>query len=158
MIKKCLRCGGEVERGARANNKKYCSDVCRNADYVARTREKYNEWQRNYRSSKVKGEKIQCLVCGEEHRQVGSHIVQMHKMTAREYREKYGFDVKRGQLPKDLRKKKADYVFENNTVKNLKVGKKFHFKKGQKGIGKYKRSEQTMKRLKQQSFIKKDNK
>jgi len=150
MEKKCLRCGAEVERGgAKANNKKYCSDTCRDTAYTERNREKHNAWQRARWQRKAKGEKIQCLICGEEHRQVGSHIVQRHKMTAREYREKYGFDVKRGQLPKDLRKKKADYVFENNTVENLKAGKKYYFKKAQKGIGKYKRSEQTEKRLKE---------
>jgi predicted rRNA methylase YqxC with S4 and FtsJ domains len=68
-------------------------------------------------------------------------------MPARDYREMVGFDVKRGQLPDDLRQLKSEQVFENKTVKNLKAGKKFWYKKGQPGCGVYRRSAQTMERL-----------
>jgi len=155
MQKNCLRCGGEIIRGAKANNKKYCSSTCRDTAWGERNSEKMKEYQRNRYYKKIKGETVPCAVCGRNYRQVGTHIVQVHKMTAREYRKKYGFDVKRGQLPTDLKKLKGSQVFENGTVKNLEAGKKFHFVKGQSVN--YQRSPQTMQRLKQQSFIKKNN-
>jgi hypothetical protein len=94
-----------------------------------------------------KNGKIRCEVCKQFYKQVGSHVVQTHAFkTAREYRKKYGFDVKRGQLPKDYRKLKAYHVFNNGTVENLKAGKKYWFKKGDK-IN-YERSPQTIARLK----------
>jgi hypothetical protein len=61
-------------------------------------------------------------------------------------------------LPKDYRELKAELAFERGGVKNLKIGKKFWFKKGSKTAGRYKRSSETLKRLKQPSFIKKDTK
>ena len=85
---------------------------------------------------------------------VGGHIRNRHEMTAREYREEYGFDVKRGQLPPDLRELKADQCKENGTINNLKAGKKYHFKKGQEGIGIYTRSDETMARLKNLNKLK----
>lgn len=115
------------------------------------TRQEYSMlWNRRKAdaiASKPAKNKIQCLVCKRWYRQVGSHVWQRHKMLAREYRQEYGFDVKRGQLPPDLRKLKADYVFENGTVRNLKKGKKFWWKKGQKGLGIYIRSPQTLERI-----------
>jgi len=47
----------------------------------------------------------------------------------------------------DLREHKGKQVFENGTVNNLKKGKKFRFKKGQKGLGLYKRSPITLERV-----------
>ena len=96
---------------------------------------------------------MKCAICGEEHRKVGSHVTQMHGLTAREYREKYGFDVKRGQVPEELRETLATNAIENGTAKNLQNGSKFRFKVGHRMS--YTRSTQTMERLKQQSFIKK---
>lgn len=90
---------------------------------------------------------IMCEVCGEYFRQVGSHVKVHGFANAREYREHFGFDVKRGQLPKEYRKIKADHCRKNKTIDNLKSGKKCWFKKGQKNLGNYKRSKQTMNRL-----------
>jgi hypothetical protein len=73
-------------------------------------------------------------------------------MLAREYRERYGFDVKKGQLPDDLRQLKAEQVFDNGTVENLKAGEKYWFHKGDVGISTYKRSEQTRERLRLQGL------
>jgi len=92
--------------------------------------------------------KIECLICGKYYRQVGSHIFGTHKMTARQYREDFELEVKKGILPDDLQKLYAEQALENGTWKNLKVGKKFWFKKGQKGIGVYQRSPITIERLK----------
>lgn len=96
----------------------------------------------------IKGEKIQCDICGKWYKQVGSHIWNTHKITAKEYRKKYGYDTKKGQLPPNYKKLKAKQAIERGGYKNLKKGKKYWFKKGQKNIGTYERSEQTMERLK----------
>ena len=102
-------------------------------------RDEYNRRQREYlyKKNKDKREKIKCQICGKEFRQVGTHVVQVHKMTAREYRKMYGFDVKKGQLPKDYKELKAEQAIECGGYTNLKKGKKFWFKKGQDGPGKY---------------------
>jgi len=92
---------------------------------------------------------IQCQICGKWFRQVGSHIFMTHGITAREYREAYGFDVKKGQLPADYKELKHDQAIENGMDTRLqKAGIKTRFKKGQKGLGLYHRSPQTMTRLK----------
>lgn len=142
----CKVCGDPLPFRQRT----YCSTKCRNHTNNQNRKVYMTDWHRKQRdaiASKPSKEKIQCLVCGKWYRQVGTHIVQVHKMKAREYRAKYGFDVKRGQLPDDLRQLKKEQVFENGTVNNLKAGKKHRFKKGQSGVGVYKRSAQTMKRL-----------
>jgi len=105
------------------------------------------DWQRR-KSGAYAPNKIQCLICGNWYRQVGSHIVQRHDMTARQYREKFHLEVKKGILPPDLKALFGKQALENGTWKNLKVGKKFWFKKGQAGVGKYDRSPITMERLK----------
>ncbi len=151
--KNCKMCGNPLPT---KRHRTYCSEQCRNKrNYLTvrnkMGREAFNERQRKYlylqKIEDPRG-KIQCKICGKWYRQVGTHIVQVHKITAREYRKAYGFDVKRGQLPDDLREHKAEQVFDNGTVNNLKVGKKFWFKKGQEGVGVYERSAQTMERLK----------
>lgn len=146
---KCKFC--QKEYTPHSNHSKYCSIECRHKqEYINRGGA---EFQREYlakRRCETYGHKqmIKCQICKKYFRQVGTHIVQAHGITAREYREAYGFDLKRGQLPEDLREIKAEHVFENGTVNNLKAGKKFHFKKGQAGVGVYKRSAETMERLK----------
>ena len=68
-------------------------------------------------------------------------------MTGREYREHFDLEVKRGVLPKWYRELKGEQALDNGTYKNLKVGKKFWFKKGSKTAGRYKRSPITIARL-----------
>jgi hypothetical protein len=153
IIKNCKKCGKVFT--ATSNSQKFCSQLCRNRTYY--DNRGGAEYQREYlykKSLKNGKHKIQCHICGKWYRQVGTHIVQTHKITARQYREEYGFDVKRGQLPNDLRERKARHVFMNKTVNNLKSGKKFWFKRGQEGIGVYKRSQQTLERLKNLSRYK----
>ena len=148
--RKCEFCSKLFARSSPyANNVRFCSVSCRlekaKMDHPYRSR----DWQRARADAKNKpaSNKKQCLVCGKWYRQVSTHIVQRHELTAREYKEKYGLDVKRGILPIDLREIKADKTLKNGTVDNLKKGKKFWFKKGQPGVGIYKRSAQTLERL-----------
>jgi hypothetical protein len=142
--KTCKICGDKIT-GIRYRT--YCSKKCRTKANNKKAYKRQREWTRNKRGEFKPG-KIQCQICGKYYRQVGTHIYHRHHITAREYRKEYGFDVKRGQLSKDLWKIKKDYVFENGTILNLKKGKINWFKKGQKGIGVYERSEQTLNRLK----------
>lgn len=145
--KTCKECGELLHKRQRT----YCSKKCR----LKATNKKHSkmqvQWERNKRDKEASipsKNKLQCQICGKWYTQVGSHVVQVHNMTAREYKEQYGFDVKKGQLPEDYRKLKKQRVFENKTVENLKEGEKYRFKKNQKGIGTYKRSEETLERLK----------
>lgn len=148
---KCIKCQKEIPPKRNANNVKYCVE-CRGKVKYRVSKEAQREYWYNRRLLDGK-EKIQCKICGKWYRQVGTHITQVHGMTAREYREEFGFDVKRGQLPKDLREVKAEHAKENGTINNLKKGEKFWFKKGDK-VGNYQRSQQTLDRLKQPSFKK----
>ncbi len=93
-------------------------------------------------------DKIQCLLCGKWYVQIGGHVFQRHNMTAREYKEMMKLEVKRGVVPLWYRKLKGDIAIENETYKNIiESGRKFRFKKGQKGIGNYERSPITIARL-----------
>lgn len=95
------------------------------------------------------GELLICLECGLKFRKLGSHVVQVHGMTAREYKEKWGFDVKKGIITEDVRQIHSDRTLATmDRIKpNLEKGKKFWYKKGDRIAGKYERSEQTMERL-----------
>lgn len=95
----------------------------------------------------VQNNKIQCLICKKWFRQVGSHVVQKHDMTCRQYREEYNLEVKKGLLPPDLRELKAKQCKENHTIDNLKKGAKYRFIKNDVRAGKYSRSPITLKRL-----------
>src|SRR3990170_2004800 len=81
------------------------------------------ERQRKYNNDKRKArypDLIPCFICFLFFEQVGSHVCQIHQMTAREYREQFGFDVKRGMITDELRHRKAQQTLENGTWKNLK--------------------------------------
>lgn len=144
--KNCKICGGKLPTN---RCRTYCSTKCRNRFYNKKNYKKQLEWYRNKRGKFEEG-KIRCLICGKWYRQLGSHVVQKHKMTAREYRKKFGYDVKSGRsiLSKDLHELYGKQAKENGTEKNLKAGKKFRFVPGDKRAGKYERSEETMERLK----------
>lgn len=101
-------------------------------------------------------DKIQCQICGEWFRQVGSHVTQAHGYKlARDYRKDFGFDVKKGQLPKDLKELKSKQCRENGTIKNLEQGIKYIWK-DKKDIPKYKRSIQTLERIRRIRNMKED--
>ena len=79
----------------------FCSTKCRNKTYTIKYAEKRKEWVRN-KTGEYADNKIECLICGKYYRQVGSHIFGTHKMTARQYREDFELEVKKGILPDDL--------------------------------------------------------
>lgn len=150
---KCAECGKDFTPKPKAHNIKYCSQLCRNRVYYRNRGGAEAQRDYIYKRKQADGrDKIQCQICKKWYRQVGSHIVLMHKITAREYREAYGFDVKRGQLPEDYRRLKADQSVECGGVRNLKRGAPYRFVPGDKRAGKYKRSLETLARLKGNRF------
>jgi len=161
----------EYENTQGQSRRAFCDDVCRNKYNNIKNRgKKYYEAgnaRQQERCGVYEPEKIECLICRDDKKEnryfhkLGAHIYNYHGVLSREYRKKYGLDIKRGQVSKTLKhtlatnvKDNYDKVVADNLVRG---GKATRFKKGDEGIGKYKRSKQTMKRLKQQSFIKKDN-
>jgi hypothetical protein len=94
-----------------------------------------------------------CHICNRGgFRALGTHVRQAHKDVVsdmREYKEMFGLEVKKGILTEELRKLKADKVWENETVLNLFGEKSINsrFKKGGKGRTRDKVSEQTRRKL-----------
>lgn len=153
-MKKCLYCGEEIIKSSPwANNVKYCSKLHRERHYAAQGL--LADRQRRFMAKKhVKpfpGAR-QCIVCGLWYRAVCHHAWQAHELSEREYKEMAGLDHKKGLIPGELKELKAEYVFENGTVQNLKKGTPKRFVQGDKRAGDYKRSPQTVERLKRQSW------
>lgn len=129
LRKKCLVCKAEIVRPSRYRI--YCSKKCRQKSINKRYYAYQLEWSRKKRGE-YSPDKLKCGICGRYYVQVGSHIVQKHKMTAREYREEMNLPVKCGITPKWFRDLKGKQCKDNGTVKNLKKGKKFWYKKNDK--------------------------
>lgn len=92
--------------------------------------------------------KIKCLECGREFVRPLSHVWQVHKITARHYKEKHGLDLKRGICTEEYRDRMRVYIEKYNISEQLqKAGERSRFKKGDKALGKYHRSAQTFTRL-----------
>ncbi|MFA6201482.1 MAG: MucR family transcriptional regulator [Bacteroidales bacterium] len=95
-------------------------------------------------------DKLKCLECGKWYVHLGTHVWRAHGISTRDYKIKFGLNVKQGLISdkmKDLKRKQAfKYkTYENNLVK-LGIGTRF--KKGEHRVGKYKRSMQTMETIK----------
>lgn len=93
---------------------------------------------------------MKCLICGKNFKRVCSHVFHTHKMTARQYKEEFGLDVKKGLIDDGFREILHNHVMKNYSkvvaINLIKNGKKTRFKKGH-NIN-YIRSAQTMQRLK----------
>lgn len=146
--KDCKVCHGKITG---AHFRSYCSPECRIKFFNKKYSAQHTEWnriRRDQEASKPDAKKVQCLICKKWYVQVGTHIVQVHGATAREYREAYGLEVKRGTVPKWYREMKGEQAMENETYKNLKAGAVHRFKPGDPRAGKYTRSPITLERLK----------
>jgi hypothetical protein len=129
----------------------YCSPTCRIEFYNKRYCAYRTKWQRETRdriAEKPSPNKVQCLICDRWYVQVCSHIVQIHGLSGRRYREYFDLEVKKGVVPKWYKKLKGDQAIENGTFKNLKNGIKYWFVPNDKRAGKYHRSHITLERLK----------
>lgn len=93
--------------------------------------------------------KIPCLICGKKFFHPMSHAWQSHKILSREYKETFGLDISKGLVSSDLREVISENVKSHpEVIEKLKQTQKIScYKKGDISIGKYTRSEQTLKRL-----------
>ena len=123
----CEICNNLLPKGFR----KFCSRKCRHKAESIRYKEYQKEWQRK-KTGKYASNKKKCIICGRWYVQVGSHIVQRHKMTAREYREQFNLPVIRGIVPRWYRELKGNQALKNKTFLNLKAGQKYQYRKGDK--------------------------
>jgi len=87
-----------------------------------------------------------CLICKKEFVRPLSHCWQKHGMSAREYKENFGLDVKKGIATKEYKDKMRNLLKPQSIQAVIIGGKKSRFIKGVSNN--YKRSEQTLKRLK----------
>jgi len=153
---KCQRadCPNEVVRNnPRANNKKFCSKDCQHLNYqtVNAERIRADRDERNHaKYNQYEVGKEQCIICDGWFWAVCHHVAHRHKIGHRTYKRMIGADVGKGRLPERTKRIKRVYVFGNGTVENLKKGIQTRYKKGQKGVGVYQRSKETINRLKKQ--------
>ena len=98
-----------------------------------------------------------CHICGKAFNKILSHARQVHKVSAREYKETYGLDVKKGIMSPKSTSLARQRVYENYdvSIENnlLDRGKKSRYKEGHKGRTKDQVSEQTRRRLVKQLRI-----
>lgn len=158
MTRDCLQCNTHIAFTGKNNNVKYCSDTCmrkytyekRKAIWTAR-----NQITRETTGGYAKG-KFQCPYCSKYYRKLASHTWQVHGVKHAELKDELGLDKKKGLIPEEDKEILREHVAENyDTVvrKNLLTkGAHTRFDKGH--TLNYKRSKETMARLKQQSFIK----
>lgn len=103
------------------------------------TRKNYEEGEDN----------IKCKICGDEFKHLGSHIYHKHGMKAKDYKKKFGLDVNKPLISKEIRKKKQQHWDKNKEkyLKNLD-SEKYQFKKGEVNRKYY--SKETKERAKNQ--------
>jgi len=131
----CIVCSTPLINHGDKRQRVYCSKSCCTKAQNLKRADKSAKYQRQRRAIKARipdENKKKCAICGLWFTQVGTHIVQIHGMTAREYREQFDLPIKKGITAPSYRKIKGDVVFENGTVENLKKGKKNWYSKNDK--------------------------
>lgn len=92
--------------------------------------------------------KIQCKICGKYFVLLASHTFAMHKLTGRQYRKMFGYDIKKGLIPEHYRQARQALNKRLCIYKNLKGKGAPLFKKGH--TSNYKRGPETVGRLMKQ--------
>lgn len=94
-----------------------------------------------------------CHICGKAFTKLQQHIWYAHNLTKNEYCDLFGLDRSINMTSPVYNKKMHDYAIKYNMDKQLEeTGRNTRFKSGHDHT--YKRSYQTMKRLKQNNFRK----
>lgn len=151
-MKLCSKCNKPIERTQHANNVKYCH-ACRSMAYSYR--EYRREWQRQKHAqiAKIATGKVQCLVCGLWYKKPLTHVWQARGLNEKQYKEAHGLERK-GIVADSTKEKLQEAVQDNydRVVRQnlLQKGKPTRYKKGDKTLGKYQRSQQTLERLSKQ--------
>lgn len=151
-MKLCRKCNKQIQRGPKANNVLYCLE-CRAEVY------KYKEYRSAYqreraekRAEQAQPGKIPCLICKRYYVKPIAHAWQKHGLYEREYKQYAGLDHKKGVIPAEHKELLAQHVkrnFKKVVAQNLlKKGIATRFSPGH--TFNYKRSPQTLARLKKQ--------
>ena len=92
-----------------------------------------------------------CEICGKSFHRVLSHVRLKHNMNHKEYKTKFGLDIKKGICSEESKNISRQYVLNNYdkciTANLIKNGKNTRFKKGSEGRKRNKVSEQTRLKL-----------
>jgi len=93
---------------------------------------------------------VKCELCGQFFKRPLTHVRQKHFLEEREYKQQFGFDLKKGICSKESSRLSREKIFDNydKMKRNLSKGEKYRFEKGSKGRTKDQVSAQTKKRLK----------
>lgn len=121
LSKSCLLCKKTFQT-ARVKQS-VCSRECRTIYNNQRAVDLVNETRETFK----------CRICGRDFVQIGSHVVQKHGYkTAREYREEFGYLLKKAIVPESFRKMKREQALENGTslINHPEYGIKTRFVKG----------------------------
>ena len=99
-----------------------------------------------------------CEICGDWFKGLGYHL-KYHNISMDEYKKKFGFNRQQSFLSKESRELKKEIALSNGTASNItEAGKPYRFKKGTDKRRYYKRTPQTVYKLrviKKLSFNKK---
>lgn len=99
-----------------------------------------------------------CPFCGKAFRKLGNHFYQTHKITSKEAHHKIGWDLNAKATNADYRNLMRQRLKQKCVTINLIIkGKQTRFVLKHSGRTREKVSIMTLKRLKQQSFIKFSN-
>ena len=87
-----------------------------------------------------------CNECGLWYKGLARHITKRHRISTREYKKKWGLDMKEPLLGASTLKKLREQAYKTGANKRLERTR-FQFKKGETTVQRYERSEQTKRRL-----------
>jgi len=161
-MKKCLWCGGPILK-EHPLKYKFCSPECKKQHQNKKLREDdaFHEHRRNWQRERRQKDllalpeehRVQCLDCGKWYVQLCTHVIQVHGYeSAREYKEHHDLETSKGVVPKWYTEEKGETAIENGTYKNLEKGAHRRFKKGDRSIGRYKRSHVTIEKFKKRMW------
>lgn len=124
--KDCKVCGGDItEKRFRT----FCSTICREKHIYKKQYGYTLQWSRRKRGEYKPG-KVKCGICGWWYVQVITHVIERHKMSGEEYREKLDLPYKRGIVPEWYHDMKSEITKENGTISNLESGAHMRYKEG----------------------------
>lgn len=80
-------------------------------------------------------DKLKCKICGKEFQHLGSHIWHKHKITARQYKEKFGLPYNMALISEKIYEKKVKAFDEHREkyLSNINKDNGYRFKKGKTG-------------------------
>lgn len=80
-------------------------------------------------------DKLKCKICGKEFQHLGSHIWHKHKITARQYKEKFGLPYNIALISEKIYEKKVKAFDEHREkyLSNINKDNGYRFEKGKTG-------------------------